>query len=295
MAPEPEPGTVGGRSAGAPAPAARPRRRTGPARSRPSPDASTLARYYDLDLTDDPGDLDLYLALAARTGGPVLELCAGTGRLSVPLAAAGYEVEALDRDPAMLERARKRWAGEVDARRVAPGGQLRTVAADLFVSDEGSRFSLVMLPLNSLFLLGERSRQAAAIEVMARHLRPGGLAVVDAWLPGVDDLSLFDGRLILEWLRTDPETGAMVTKTGSAAYDHARRRIDLTTIFEASPRFGGAVMRHVRTDVLHLLSADEIVDAATAAGLRVEQLAGDYDLAPFAPGCGRAVLVAGLV
>ena len=44
-----------------------------------------LARLYDLDLVEDPGDLDLYLALAARTGGPILELAAGTGRLAVPL------------------------------------------------------------------------------------------------------------------------------------------------------------------------------------------------------------------
>ena len=40
---------------------------------------------------DDPGDVDLYLALAKRTGGPVLELAAGSGRLAVPLAEAGHQ------------------------------------------------------------------------------------------------------------------------------------------------------------------------------------------------------------
>ena len=39
--------------------------------------ADALARFYDLDLVDDPGDLDLYLALAERTGGPILELAVG--------------------------------------------------------------------------------------------------------------------------------------------------------------------------------------------------------------------------
>ena len=56
------------------------------------PDAATaaaLARLYDLDLADDPGDLDLYLALADRADGPILELCVGTGRLAIPLAEAG--------------------------------------------------------------------------------------------------------------------------------------------------------------------------------------------------------------
>ena len=79
------------------------------------PDAATaaaLARLYDLDLSEDPGDLDLYLALADRADGPILELAAGTGRLAVPLAAAGHEVTAVDLDPAMLQRGRAR-AGEV--------------------------------------------------------------------------------------------------------------------------------------------------------------------------------------
>jgi hypothetical protein len=48
--------------------------------------ADALARLYDLDLAEDPGDLDLFLALAARTGGPILELAVGTGRLALPLA-----------------------------------------------------------------------------------------------------------------------------------------------------------------------------------------------------------------
>ena len=52
--------------------------------------ADALARLYDVDLLEDPGDLDLYLALAARTGGPILECGVGSGRIAVPLAAAGY-------------------------------------------------------------------------------------------------------------------------------------------------------------------------------------------------------------
>ena len=67
---------------------------------RRDPDtAAALARLYDVDLLDDPGDIDLYLALAARTGGPILELAAGSGRVAIPLAQAGYEVTAVDIDP----------------------------------------------------------------------------------------------------------------------------------------------------------------------------------------------------
>ncbi len=74
---------------------------------RPDPaTAAALARLYDLDLQDDPGDLDLYLALGDRADGRILELAAGSGRLAVPLALAGHPVTAVDIDRAMLDRGR---------------------------------------------------------------------------------------------------------------------------------------------------------------------------------------------
>ncbi len=254
-----------------------------------------LARWYDLDLLDDPGDLDLYRALAARAGGPILELGAGTGRLAVPLAASGFQVVAVDNDAAMLARARTHWAEARRARRVRRGGHLQLVAADLFDLPADPRFGLVILALNTCFLLGDAARQQAALAVMARQLRRGGLAVVDAWLPSVEDLAIYDGRLVLEWVRDDPETGQRVAKMGSASYDPATRRLDLTSIFDASPPTGGPLSRQLRHDVLYLTSAAELVRAVGDAGLVVEEMGSDHELTPFGAGAARVVLLASLV
>jgi SAM-dependent methyltransferase len=190
---------------------------------------AALARFYDLDLLDDPGDLDLYLALAERADGSILELAAGTGRLAVPLAVAGYAVTAVDLDPAMLERAHAR-ASEagIGAAGSGAGGSLELVEADLLglrLPAAGS-FALAFLALNSIMLLGTRSAQQEALATMAAHLAPGGLAVVDVWLPDAEDLARYDGRVILEWPRTDPETGDVVTKAGSAVHDAATGTIN---------------------------------------------------------------------
>ena len=255
-------------------------------------EAAELARYYDLDLVDDPGDVELYRALAARSGGPVLELAAGTGRVAVPLAAAGLEVVALDLDPAMLARAEARWADAADsARPRRPGGSLQSVQADLLDADLGARFGLVILALNGLLLLADPVSQAAALAAVARHLRPSGIAVVDVWLPGPDDLALYDGRLVLEWLRADDERGEHVAKQASARYDAATARVELTAIFDAWPIDGGAVRRVARTDRLRLVGAADLVRLAEDAGLQVETLAGDYSLDPFGAGAERVVLV----
>lgn len=253
-----------------------------------------LARWYDLDLAeDDPGDLDLYLALAAGSAGPVLELAAGTGRIAVPLAAAGHEVVAVDIDPAMLERARRSWAAQPHADR---RGSLELIEADLLEVDLGARFDLVVLALNGLLLMGSAARQAAALAAMARHLRPGiGRAVLDIGLPSPDDLVTYDGRLQMAWQRADPEAGQVVAKSTAAHYDAATAEVELTTIFDAWPAGGGAVSRVARTDRLRLVGAAELTAMIATAGLAVQELAGDHGLSPFGPGAERVVLVAGLV
>jgi SAM-dependent methyltransferase len=250
--------------------------------------ADALARLYDVDLSEDPGDLDLYLALADRVDGPIVELAVGTGRIAVPLAAAGHRVLGVDLDRAMLARAvaRARESGPAAAAR------LELVEGDLLdvpIPGEGG-FGLVILGLNSILLLAERGRQLRALGRMSELLRPGGLAVIDTWLPGAEDLVRFDGRLSLEWLRTDPDSGREVAKTAAAWYDAAHRLVTLTTIFdEAEP--GSSPVRWTRSDALRLISPDELQDHAGDAALEVESLAGDYDLSPFWPGSDRAILI----
>jgi SAM-dependent methyltransferase len=253
------------------------------------PEAAALARLYDLDLVEDPGDLDLYLALAGRTGDPILELAAGTGRLTVPLAAVGHRVTAVDLDLAMLERGRARAAaaGPATERRI------EFIEADLVGLDlpAAGTFHLAFIALNSLFLLATRDAQREAFRTMARHLVPGGLAVADVWLPDADDLARFDGRLILEYERTDPETDELVTKVAAAQHDASGGVVSLTSIYESGAQ-GAAATRVVRRDALRLVSADELRDHAEAAGLEVETVAGTYDLDPIGPGSDRAIVVA---
>jgi SAM-dependent methyltransferase len=252
--------------------------------------AAALARLYDLDLVDDPGDLDLYLALADRADGPVLELAAGTGRLAVPLAEAGHLVTAVDIDPAMLARARARLGASG-----VPGAadRLRLVEADLvgLRLPTGDGYGLAFIALNSLLVLPTRAAQRAAVQALADHLAPGGLAAIDVWIPDAEDLARYDGRISLEWPRLDPETGAIVTKSGAAQHDAASASITITTIFEEGGQ-GAATRRWVRRDRLRLVSAEELRAFAEEAGLTVELLAGDYGMGPMGPGSDRAVLIA---
>ncbi len=256
------------------------RARSSNAASRAEADA--LARLYDADLAEDPGDdLDLYRALAERTGGPILELAAGTGRIVRPLAAAGYDVTALDLDPAMLARLTA-WAP----------ANVMTVLADL-TSWRPSRpeYRLAILGLNSLFLLAERHLQQAAFATLFAALLPGGLAVVDVWLPDAADLARYDGRLLVDYIRRDPASGSTLTKTVSAVHDAATATVLLTAIYDEG-RPGAPVTRWIRRDALRLVGSGELLDLARGAGFEIDLLAGDYGLEPLAPGATRAILLA---
>jgi ubiquinone/menaquinone biosynthesis C-methylase UbiE len=71
--------------------------------------------FYDLRIEGDyrpiSGDVPFYLRQARKTGGPILELACGTGRIAIPLARAGFEVVGLDKSRAMLRIARAKAGG----------------------------------------------------------------------------------------------------------------------------------------------------------------------------------------
>ena len=191
---------------------------------RPAPPnrlADALARLYDLDLVEDPGDLDLYLALAARTGGPILELAAGTGRLAVPLAAAGHRRHRRRHRPGDARRGSRRRAAAAGAADRRAARARRGRPARPAISRPPARRPGVHRPELAVPARDPRRPARRRSATMARHLAPGGLAVVDVWLPDADDLARFDGRLILEYVRRRSRDRPQVTKVAAAQHDAA--------------------------------------------------------------------------
>jgi SAM-dependent methyltransferase len=250
--------------------------------------AAAIARFYDLDLADEQADVDMYLAFADSVDGPILELMAGSGRIAVPLAEAGHRVTAVDRDAAMLERARTRW--ESVKGRAEETGSLDLLEADVLDLALDGRFDLVIVALNSMLLLDGRGAHERLFRTIAQHLAPDGRAVIDVWLPAPDDLALYDGRVVLDWVKDDPDTGAHVAKQTSARYESATRRALVTSFFDEW-RDGEASRRTMREDTITFLSADELQRLAEDAELEVETIGGDYEMGHFATGSERVVMV----
>jgi ubiquinone/menaquinone biosynthesis C-methylase UbiE len=125
-------------------------------------------------------DIERYLELAQAHPGPVLEICCGTGRVAIPLARAGHAVTGVDISEAMLDRFRAKLEREPDETRA----RVRLEKQDARQLEfHGRKFSLILLPFNSLMLFETRRDQQQVLARAAAVLHAGGRLVVDVVNP----------------------------------------------------------------------------------------------------------------
>jgi SAM-dependent methyltransferase len=143
--------------------------------------------WHDVECGRYAADLPVWRELARAAGGPVLDVGAGTGRVTLALARDGHAVTALDRDAELL--------AELEARARAAGLTVETVVADAADFDAGAaRFALVAVPMQTLQLLPDAAARAGFFASARRAVAPGGriaLAIADAlegFEPGDADL-----------------------------------------------------------------------------------------------------------
>lgn len=126
------------------------------------------AIWHDLECGRYTADLDFWLALAARRGDPVLDVGAGTGRVTLALARAGHRVVAIDLFDELLEVLRTR----------AGGLEVSTVVADARSFWLGAEFPVCIVPMQTIQLLGGPDGRRAFLECARHHLSPRGVLAV---------------------------------------------------------------------------------------------------------------------
>jgi SAM-dependent methyltransferase len=124
--------------------------------------------WHDLECGAYAADMDVWRALAERHGDPLLEVGAGTGRIALDLARRGHIVTALDQDPVLIAELARR----------ADGVELSTVLADARDFELARRFALIIVPMQTIQLLGGRDGRGRFLQHARRHLDGGGTVAV---------------------------------------------------------------------------------------------------------------------
>ena len=157
------------------------------------------------------GDTAFYRRMARETGGPILEVGCGTGRVAAALAADGHEVVGVDLSEPMLRLAEQR-------RMSLPADATARVSfhrADLATLDLGRDFALIVTPARVFQFMLTSAAQRAALAALRTHLRPNGRLVLDLFDPRLDLVVPSDRVTARRGELMHPTTGNRVTWSAS--------------------------------------------------------------------------------
>ncbi|ACZ42286.1 Methyltransferase type 11 [Thermobaculum terrenum ATCC BAA-798] len=241
-----------------------------------------VAELYDLEHDSVTEDIDLYLSYAARTGGPVLDLGCGTGRVMLPLVKHGYEVVGLDASPHMLDRARRRLSGLPEARFKLIHG----VMQDSLYNLPEETFGLAICALNTWSHVHDLQQAMEILEGIKKALRPSGLLILD--MEDVAGRRPGNGEVLLAGKFRRGED--IILKLVSAKTDQANSIDHVTIIWDISS--SDTLKRVVFEAEMRNYTLGEIYLLFKAAGLKIENVFGSWDMTPYY-GQGDRLIVVG--
>jgi SAM-dependent methyltransferase len=225
----------------------------------PSTYGDRIADVYDAWFhppSDPVAAIDFLAELAGS--GPALELAIGTGRIALPLATRGVEIQGIDASAAMVAKLREK-----------PGGTDIPVTMGDFadVPVEG-RFPLVFVVFNTLFALLTQDDQRRCLRNVADHLTDDGVFVVEAFVP---DIARFDRGQRVDARRV--EVGRAFLEVSRHDAGNQRVSSQLVVLEETGLRMFPVELRYVWPSELDLM--------AELAGLRLRERWGGWNREPF--------------
>jgi SAM-dependent methyltransferase len=226
-------------------------------------------------------DIPFWLALAAQTGDPILELGCGTGRVLTQLARSGFHCVGLDHDLAMLRFLKVNLDPQLPTR---PD----LIAADIsyFILEE--QFPLIIIPCNTYSTLTKKQR-LSCLGCVHRHLVPGGKFAVS--LPNPHIWHQLPSQLDIEY-----EEEFILPKTGNpvqVSSSWRRKRSTFTVTWIYDQLFPDGNVERVSMESVHFRNPIETyLDEIKAVGLNQIVAYGDYDGSPYQVDSTRLILLA---
>jgi len=243
-----------------------------------------FARYYDADFRDYHDDLPFLHEMARRSGGLILELMCGTGRVLLPLAESGFTITGVDLSPAMLEIARAQvMEAGLEQRVTLLEGDVRALPLP------PDSFALAFVAVNSFMHLDEVRDQLATLANVRRALNRRGLLVIDLFNPDPREIAREDNRLVLD--REYQLDGRHVQKFVAIDSDAAAQLSRVTYLYDETAA-DGQLTRHTMRFTLRWLYRFELEHLLARAGFTLRNLYGSYELDDYGSGSPRMIAVA---
>jgi len=245
---------------------------------------AATAEFYDYVVPyQTREDVAFFVDAAQASGGPVLEVGCGTGRVLIPTARAGIAIAGIDLSPYMLDVCERRLEQEP----AEVQNRVQLDQADMRDFDLGQTFKLITMPFRPFQHLIEVEDQIACLRCVQRHLAADGRFILDLfnpWLPFLTrevtgeeqsdepEFTMPDGRRVLRRNR-------VVTRDVFKQYQ------DIELIYYITHPDGGqragSTERLVHTFPMRYLFRYEVEHLLARCGFEVEALYADYDKSSF--------------
>jgi len=242
-------------------------------------------RYYDHAFKRHTHDLVFYVGLARAAKGPVLELGAGTGRVTLALARAGVSVVGLDLSSDMLAQARERVAKEPPEVRA----RIELRRADLRSARLRRRFPLVIAPFNLFMHLYTRNDVERALATVRAHLAPRGRFAMDVLVPDLGALRRDPARVYRCRPVLDPTDGKRHAYGEAYAYDSVRQVQTVRMMFQ---RLDKPEIERTTPLSLRCYFPEELLSLLHYNGFSVAARYGDFARGPLTETSESQILVA---
>ena len=242
-------------------------------------DLPFVAEFYDYVVPyRERGDVNFFVEAARESGGPVLEIGCGTGRVLIPTARAEIEILGLDSSPAMLAVCRDKLAHEpadVQSRASLAEGDMRRF-------DLGREFRLVTIPFRPFQHLMTVEDQLACLSSVHRHLASNGNLILDLFNPAFPHLA--DEKFFEELNReppfTMPDGRKVLRRHHILARDFFHQTQDVELIYRINFP-DGREERLVHRFTMRYLFRYEAEHLLARAGFEVENVYADFEKSPY--------------
>lgn len=224
-------------------------------------------------------DVDFFVEMGRRSGGTVLEVGCGTGRVLIPTARAGVEIVGLDASPSMLSVCREKLSGEPESVQSKVKG---LVEGDMRAFEFGREFSLVTIPFRPFQHLLTVEEQLSCLLCIHRHLSTGGRLILDIFNPSLP--SLASEQQLTEHGEepefTTDDGRKVVRRARVLSRDYFNQVTDNELTYYVTHQ-DGREERLVHQFQLRYIFRFEAEHMLARCGFVVEELYADYDKSPY--------------
>lgn len=243
-----------------------------------------MAEIYDryssefYDYHAKRGDVIFYTDFALKSGGSVLELGCGTGRILIPTARAGVKITGLDKSAEMLKICREK----LDREPIQARQRAELVNADMRDFSLDEKYALVTItfgPFNQLVSVDE---QMNCLNNIHRHLHPNGALLFDVYYANVKELSVPEGtEIFMAKTPFNMPNGWSVTWGIRYARIDLGRQVIREELFYDIQFPDGHEEKWVYPEDLRYFYRFEVEHLLARAGFKTESVFADFDKTPF--------------